>query len=213
MTSYDIAKKTVGVFGFYHKIAALVLLAFVFFAGSANCVAIGKKGAKESSASAKNNAKDRHPKSNTPITITSDRLEIDKGVGHIVFSGNVAAMEDFTLCSDELTLLYGISKEISELSASGNVRIFYKDRKAVAEKAIYDRDNRTVVLTGNPEVTQCSDTLRGDKITVKLDEDNAYVESDGGKRVRAVIMPVKVCHGDQYSQKGTGEEALCKRTR
>lgn len=134
---------------------------------------------------------DARPK--LPITITSDAMEASKGNGNVVFKGNVVAVEDFTLCSDELFISYGKEKEIREMLATGSVRIFYADRTAVATKAEYDREKKTLVLIGNAEVRQCSDVVRGDRIVVHIDDENAMVQSESGGRVKAVIMPAKKC--------------------
>lgn len=128
-----------------------------------------------------------------PITIMSDAMEASKGEGNVVFKGNVVAVEEFTLCSDELFISYGKEKEIREMTATGSVRIFYSDRTAVAAKAEYDREKKTLVLIGNAEVRQCSDVVRGDRIVVHIDDENATVQSESGGRVKAVIMPAKNC--------------------
>ncbi len=146
-----------------------------------------------------------------PVTVLSDTMQADKSRGFVVFRGNVVAIEDFTLCADELTVTYGKDNEINDMVAVGSVRIFQQEKVATAAKAVYDRTSRKIVLTGQAEVVQCSDSVKGDKITVSLDDDNAMVQSDGGGRVRAVIMPQKNCV--QPSGKGISEEARCKGSR
>jgi len=132
-------------------------------------------------------------RSKVPVVITSDSMEASKSDGTVVFKGNVVAIEDFTLCSDELYISYGKEKEIKEMIATGSVRIFQADRKAAADKAEYDRIKRKLVLTGGAEVIQCSDTVRGDRIVVNIDDEDAVVHSEPGARVKAVIKPVKNC--------------------
>lgn len=147
-----------------------------------------------------------------PVTVTSDTMEANTSENRVVFRGNVVAVEDFTLCSDELNILYDDKKEVSEIEASGNVRIFQRGKESTSDKAVYDRTRRKIVLTGKPEVRQCSDTVKGDRITVNLDDDNALVEGGGGGRVKAVIMPEKKCPegaADNY----VSEEARCNGTR
>ncbi len=146
-----------------------------------------------------------------PVTVLSDTMQADKSKGFVVFRGNVVAIEDFTLCADELTVTYGKDNEINDMVAVGSVRIFQQEKVATAARAVYDRTTRKLVLTGHAEVAQCSDSVKGDKITVSLDDDNAMVQSDGGGRVRAVIMPQKNCA--QPAGKGISEEARCKGSR
>lgn len=151
--------------------------------------------------------------SKKPVTVTSDTMEANTNENRVVFRGNVAAVEDFTLCSDELSILYDSNRDVSEIEASGNVRIFQDEKKSTAGKAVYDRKARLIVLTGDPQVTQCSDIIKGDRITVYLDDNNAVVESGGGKRVKAVIMPEKKCPGQGAPERTVSEEALCNGAR
>lgn len=149
-----------------------------------------------------------------PVTITSTSMEASSDRNVVHFKGNVVAEEDFTLCSDELFVYYGENKEVNEIIASGNVEILQNDKTARSAKAVYDRVGRTLVLTGDPQVRQCTDTISGDKITVFIDKDDALVESESGGRVKAVIMPEKKCENAQAPDlKGESEKTRCKGTR
>ncbi|MBI5903148.1 MAG: lipopolysaccharide transport periplasmic protein LptA [Deltaproteobacteria bacterium] len=152
-----------------------------------------------------------------PVTVTSDSMEADRGKKFVVFEGNVTAVEDFTVCSDTLYVYYDANNEVSHIEARGNVVILQADKTSRSEKARYDRKSRTVVLTGgHPQIQQCTDTVKGEKITVYIDEDKAVVESAAGGRVKAVIMPEKKCedHGPPKAQEShASEEARCKRAR
>ncbi len=164
-----------------------------------------------------------------PVTITSDRVEADRMRGVVVFKGRVAAVEDFTLCADELTITYGPGNEVSEMRAAGFVRIFQDGRIARSDSAVYRRPERTIALSGNSQVEQCGDIVKGERITVHLDDNNALVEGAGGTRVKAVITPGKDCgksspaegaggksvpktepRGVKTPAKAAGDEALCK---
>lgn len=155
----------------------------------------------------------REDPSRRQVTVTSDTMEARTSESRVVFRGNVAAVEDFTLCSDELSILYDGNRDVSRIEATGNVRIFQDQKTSTAGKASYNRKDRIIVLTGDPQVAQCSDVIKGDRITVYLDDNNAVVESGGGKRVRAVIMPDKNCPGKDMPERTAGEEALCNRAR
>ncbi|MBW7956777.1 MAG: lipopolysaccharide transport periplasmic protein LptA [Deltaproteobacteria bacterium] len=149
----------------------------------------------------------------SPVTVTSDTMEARSGEGRVVFKGNVVAVEDFTLCSDELHVTYGDGSDIKSIEASGNVRIFQDRKSSTSAHAVYDRRERIIVLTGEPHLRQCSDSVRGEKITVYLDQENALVEGGNGGRVRAVIMPNKDCPENDAPEKYVSEEARCKGTR
>lgn len=148
-----------------------------------------------------------------PVTVTSDTMEASTNKNRVVFKGNVVAVEDFTLCSDELQIMYDNNKEVSQIEAAGNVRIFQDQKTSTSGKAVYDRKERIIVLTGDPLVRQCSDSIKGDRITVYLDQDNALVESGGSGRVRAVIMPDKNCPETKAEERPVSEEARCKGAR
>ena len=157
-------------------------------------------------------------KQKQPVTIISDNMEADKAESVAVFKGNVVAVEDFTMCSNELYVYYGQDREITEITANGNVRIFQDDKTSTSNHAVYDRRQRILVLTENPVVKRCTDTVRGDKITVYVDEDKALVQSGNGERVKAVILSDKNCQGQGAPKTVTVrnvaiEEARCKRTR
>jgi len=147
-----------------------------------------------------------------PITVTSDSMEVDTKENLVTFKGNVEAIENFTLCSDELYVRYDDAKQVSEIKAKGSVRIFQDGRVAASREAVFSNKERTIVLTGEPQVKQCKDTVKGDKITIYVDQKNALVESGSGGRVKAVIMPEKDCAGGA-AEKVDSEEARCKRSR
>lgn len=148
------------------------------------------------------------------VTITSDRMEADRGKNLIVFKGNVVAKEDFTLCSDELAVRYGKEKDLSELVASGNVTVIQAGKIAASDAAVYSRRERTITLTGRPEIKECGQSVSGDKITINMDRGNALVQSDGKGRVKAIIIPDKKCESNTAApEKKTVEEAQCRRSR
>ncbi|HBG45476.1 MAG TPA: lipopolysaccharide transport periplasmic protein LptA [Deltaproteobacteria bacterium] len=149
-----------------------------------------------------------------PVTVTSDMMEANTGENKVVFKGNVEAVEDFTLCSDELNIIYDENKDVSRIEATGNVRIFQDQKTSTSGRAVYNRKDRVIVLTESPQVKQCSDIVKGERITVYLDKDNALVESGDGGRVKAVIMPNKDCPENKAPERPIGEQAArCKGTR
>lgn len=128
-----------------------------------------------------------------PINVTSDRMETDKTENTVKFTGNVAAEEDFILCSDELRVSYDENKEIKEIRAVGNVRILKDGKTAASDGALYDKKARTIILTGKANVTQCADSIRGEKIIYSFDTDRAVAEGGQGGRVKAAITSRKKC--------------------
>ena len=58
-------------------------------------------------------------------------------------------------------------------------------RRAVADRAVYERAEEKVVLTGNPKVWEDKNVVSGREITVFLDEDRSEVKED----VRVILYP------------------------
>src|SRR3989337_87874 len=128
--------------------------------------------------------------SSQPITITSNTMEARKKENVIIFKGDVVAQQkEYTLYSKELSVYYADGKEIKEMVATGSVKIVQLNKVATGEKAVYNRETRLVVLTGNPQVEQDCDVVKGDKITIFLDEDKSLVEGGDTNRVKAVVYP------------------------
>src|SRR3990170_4129041 len=117
-----------------------------------------------------------NPDANQPITITSNNMEARKKENLVIFRGDVVAQQkDYTLYSRELHVYYADGQEIKEMIATGDVRIVQSDKVATGEKAVYTKVNRAVVLTGNPQVEQDCDVVKGEKIIIYLDEDKSVV--------------------------------------
>ncbi|MBF8250548.1 MAG: lipopolysaccharide ABC transporter periplasmic protein LptA [Deltaproteobacteria bacterium] len=138
--------------------------------------------------------------SKDPINITSDNMEAETKANRVTFRGNVVARQkDMTITSNELIATYiDGGKELSDVVATGNVRITQQDKIAVADRALFLNTERKIILSGNPKVWQGKDIISGDKIIYFLDEDRTIVEG----RTRAVIHPRK--EGDFANPTGKG---------
>jgi lipopolysaccharide export system protein LptA len=143
-----------------------------------------------------------------PITVTADNLEYDYKSNVVVYKGTVEVVQgDVKLKSDNLTItLAGDAKDaqkpaegepaaspdesarVKEIVALGNVRIDQGARWAVGGRAVFDQDNRTLVLTESPVLHEGKNEVAGDRVVVFLDEDRSVVEG-GRKRVKAVFFP------------------------
>ncbi len=128
------------------------------------------------------------PASGGPVTVTSESMEVTGGGSIITFTGDVMARDDFLLCSDFLEIdKSGGGGDVSEIKATGRVRFVMEGKSGKSDRAVYNRAERTIILTGSAEVGQCSDRITGDSITFYLDEGRSVVE--GENRVHAVINP------------------------
>jgi lipopolysaccharide export system protein LptA len=123
----------------------------------------------------------------------------------VVFSGNaVATQGDKEIKSDRLLLYYkkeagkkdkvGAKEvegtgDLEKIEAKGNVVVTQKERVATGDEAVYFQDSGQIIMTGNATLRDGKNLIKGDKVTVFVNEDRGVVESDPKKRVKAVIYP------------------------
>ena len=137
-----------------------------------------------------------------PIVINSNTLEMNNELKVVTFKGDVNAKKDnFVINCDNMLVYYESSPaasgqgdedktKIDKIVASGNVIINRaKGGKATAEKAVYHQKDEKMVLMGNPTVEQGNDLVKGDRITIFLNEDRSIVESSEDSKVSVTISP------------------------
>lgn len=73
------------------------------------------------------------------------------------------------------------NRSICLMEATGHVTIEKDDGRATSRKAVYDVNDRTIVLTGDPVACQRGTRVSGEKIIMYLDDDRSEVE--GGSQV------------------------------
>jgi len=126
-----------------------------------------------------------------PVTISADRLEVDRKNFVARYSGNVVATDRgrcMTIIANEMEFNFDQKmEEIQKAVAQGQVQIAYRDKKSVSDRAEYYPKEDRAVLTGRPKVWQENDLLVGSRITLLFKEDRSIVESDGKQRVQAVF--------------------------
>ena len=120
----------------------------------------------------------------------------------VTFKGDVNAKKDsFVINCDNMLVYYkstpgeqGKGDEsktsIDKIVATGHVTINRaKGGMATAEKAIYYQEDEKMVLMGSPAVKQGGDLVKGDRITIFLNEDRTIVESSEDSKVSVTISP------------------------
>ena len=154
-------------FGRWWVLSSVVLLAFPVFARSAE--------------------------DKSPITISSDTLEVNRKARVAVYRGNVAANDrsrGISILADQIEFFFDDRmEELERALAVGNVRLSYGERRGVAERAEYYPAESRAVLIGHPKVWQNNDVVSGCKITLFLRDDRSQVEGCEGERVNAVLYP------------------------
>jgi len=132
-------------------------------------------------------------KGKSAITITSDRLEVNRKLHSAIYTGNVMADDkekDLVVLSDKMEFLFDEKMErIEKGVATGNVRVTNGEKKATGDQLELFRDEDRAVLTGDPRVWQDNDLITGTKITIFLKEDRAIAEGGPSKRVTAILYP------------------------
>lgn len=136
-----------------------------------------------------------------PIHIRSHDLEFFYEEKRIQYRGNVVVTQgDMTLKSDRLTVLYEdpapaaadttTQQRLKRIVAEGRVEITSGGRRATSRKAIFNQQKRTVTLRGNAVLQEGSSQVKGDIVTVFLDENRSIVKGGKGKRrAQMVLIP------------------------
>ena len=140
-----------------------------------------------------------------PVTFSADELIGDESSKSAEFIGNVKVVRgEYTLTSDRLKIFFDELKKkangnnysrgkIKEIIAVGNVRILSNELTASADRAIYDRITRTLVLSGkSTEVNRNGQSVKGEQITVFIDTERIEVTGNSVNRVKGVFnLPEK----------------------
>ena len=97
--------------------------------------------------------------------------------------------KDVNLESERIAvLLIEKTAAVRQIAAEGKVTITEEIREGKGEKAVYDLEQETVVLTGKPQVTDKQrGVIEGDKLTFRLGEGRIRVENKDRERSTTVI--------------------------
>ncbi len=134
-----------------------------------------------------------------PIHIRSHDLEFFYEEKRILYRGNVVVTQgDMTLKSDRLTVLYEdpapaaahttAQQRLKHIVAEGRVEINSGGRRATSRKAIFNQQKRTVTLRGNAVLQEGSNRVKGDIVTIFLDENRSIVKGGKGKRQAQMVL-------------------------
>lgn len=133
-----------------------------------------------------------------PIHIKSNRMEAMDKNGTVVFKGNVIAVKgDLTINADRLDVIYTEKKTgskegkqrrvLKKIVATGHVKIVQGKKVGTGQKAVYDKRAEKLVLTGDAQVWEGSNRIKGNRITLYINEDRSVVESSGSQKVEATV--------------------------
>jgi len=116
-----------------------------------------------------------------PIEIGADALEVLQNEQVAIFSGNVDAIQgDMRLRASELRVHYssgsGTGGEISRINATGDVQVSSATETARGDSAIYNVLGEEVTMEGNVVLTQGSNVIQGDRLTIDLASGHSRIE-------------------------------------
>jgi lipopolysaccharide export system protein LptA len=135
--------------------------------------------------------------SDEPILVESRELEFDYQSNRVFYRGEVKAKQgDVTIDCDELIVFFDRADDVRQAElravvATGNVVITQGERRATGGKAVFNQVDRQIALLENPILRDGKNEVRGDRLTVYLDEGRSVMESAKGtkERVSAVLYP------------------------
>jgi lipopolysaccharide export system protein LptA len=129
------------------------------------------------------NLAEKEIKSNVPVQITSKKMMVNNADKIMTFDDDVKVIKgDVTMTSNRVKIYFKTSsstlnrQEISVIEAEGNVHVVRGNREAKADKAVYNQDDETVVLTGSPEGWDNQYRITGTKMTIYLKQDRSFIE-------------------------------------
>ena len=118
------------------------------------------------------------------VRANSDKLDYDDMQGFAHYQGNVRAQkQDMILESPDMIVSFR-DKNVTEMTATGGVRVTRADQHGTGEKAVYDGATEFITLTGkNAQVKDKEHGLvQGARLIMKKNGETLNVESAGGER-------------------------------
>ncbi|MFO1184796.1 MAG: LptA/OstA family protein [Bauldia sp.] len=141
---------------------------------------------------------DFRPGSSQPIDVEADSLEVNEGKDQRVqvFKGNVAVHRGETLLKAAVITIFSPPGEpkpgadaFNRIEATGKVTVTSNGQTATSEAATFDSKTQTAVLTGGVILTQGTNVLTGERLSVDLKSGVARIEQGAGGRIRGVFTP------------------------
>ena len=120
-----------------------------------------------------------------PVFVDCDKGRMEGAAQRFVCTGHVKMVRNTTTLTCDRSIGHYLGKDatqITRLECFGNVQAVDGERWASGDHADYDTVKEVLVLTGNPEARQGTNTMRGDRVVFYVDTDLIEVE-----RVKGVL--------------------------
>ena len=124
---------------------------------------------------------------NQPVEVTADNLSVDQDTGVAIFTGNVLIGQgEMRLSAARVLVVYRSNGDgIQRLEATGGVTLVSGPDAAEAERADYNIDDGTIVMSGNVLLAQGRSALSADRMSVRLADGTAQMSG----RVKTILQP------------------------
>ena len=139
-------------------------------------------------------AQQRH-NSDAPIDFAADHIELQDKANRAILTGNVSVKQaEMTLNSARMTVAYtgqvvDGSPQVSRLDAAGSVVVTRPDQTARSQYAIYDLNQRTILMMGDVTLTQGGNVTHSQRLTLNLAEAQPHATLGGGRVTGTFSVP------------------------
>ncbi len=135
-------------------------------------------------------------RSDDPIQIEANKLEIRDAEKMAVYSGNVAVRQGPTvLRTAHLRIFYtgeatsvAPGSSVDRIEADGRVVVTARGQSASGDRAVFEMARDLITLTGNVVLSDKDNVLRGNRLVINLRTKKARIE---GGRVQTILSPGK----------------------
>jgi lipopolysaccharide export system protein LptA len=112
-----------------------------------------------------------------PLTIEAPDSTWDLRDRTVRFTGGVRARRaQVELTCDELQVRYADAERVESALATGQVKVVHGQRTATSASALLTTADGSIVLTGDPQISDGPNLLSGQRITLYLDDERVRCE-------------------------------------
>jgi lipopolysaccharide export system protein LptA len=159
------------------------------------------------------------PKSDGPVDITADELEVQNKACISTWKGKAEAMQGTARVRADVMTAYfqpkagaggatgsGACGDLIKIEADGSVYyVTAKDQRARGDHGVYDAANDTVTLTGDVVAVQGQNVVRGSRMVFNTETGEGHLTGgtagrNGSNRPRGVFYPSKKSQQQQQQQ-------------
>ena len=121
-----------------------------------------------------------------PVEATADNLSVDQETGNAIFEGNVVIGQgEMRLSAARVKIVYRSQGQgIQRLEATGGVTLVSGADAAEAQRADYDIDTGTIVMSGNVLLAQGASAISAERMSIRLSDGTAQMSG----RVKTILQ-------------------------